>query len=232
MMLLAIISSVAWFVFEYLNFFILENWYYPNDKVFTTYGNYVWYLTSYTIIFPATFEFYHLFETIPWLKDKYAYGPKITFSKTFKTFILLFGILSSILMGLYPQEFFFTIWLNPAMIMGAMLGLLGFENLFTQLKNGNWTKMLLVAISMLSIAFIWEFINWGSGFFNSDQQINASYWKYSIPYIGLIQLPFSEMPILGYFGYIPYAWICWIQWNVAANLFGFDADVSLDNELN
>jgi len=227
--LLAIISSVGWFIFEYLNFFILENWYYPNNQVFTVYGNYVWYMVSYTVIFPFIFEFYYLFKTIPWLKDKYSYGPKISISQNQKIFFLLTGIVLSCVMGLFPHQLFFTVWLNPVIIMGAMLGLLGLWNVFTPLKHDDWSKLILIA--MLLSGLIWEFNNFGSEKFYDYKPINPSYWKYSIPYVNYIHLPFSEMPILGYFGYIPYGWACWIQWSLSANLFGFDESIIL-NEKN
>ncbi len=228
--LLAIISSVGWFIFEYLNFFILENWYYPNNQVFTVYGNYVWYMASYTIIFPIIFEFYHLFETIPSLKYKYAFGPKIEVSQTVKFIILLTGIALSLLMGLYPHQMFFTVWLNPVIIIGAMLGILGFSNVFTPIKHGDWSKLMLIGIAMLVSGLIWECINFGSEKLYDYKPLNASYWKYSIPYVNYVHLPFSEMPILGYFGYIPYAWICWLQWILAAKLFGFNDSISLEDK--
>ncbi|KWX87471.1 small-conductance mechanosensitive channel, partial [Paenibacillus riograndensis] len=33
MQLLAVLSCFSWFAFEFLNFFVIENWYYPNKKV-------------------------------------------------------------------------------------------------------------------------------------------------------------------------------------------------------
>lgn len=63
MKLLAAISSFSWFVFEYLNFFVLENWYYPNNEIFTNFGNITWQLASYTTVLPAIFEWYWLLRT-------------------------------------------------------------------------------------------------------------------------------------------------------------------------
>lgn len=225
--LLAIVSSVGWFVFEYLNFFILENWYYPNNEVFTVYGNYVWYMASYTIIFPQVFEIYNLFETVPYMRDKYSFGPKIKFSRTVKLIILVIGVISSLLMGLFPNQLFFTVWTNPVLIMAAMLGLLGIWNVFSPIKDGDWSKLILIGIAMVICGLMWEFVNFGSEKFYNYRPINPSYWKYAVPYVNKIHLPFSEMPILGYFGYIPYGWICWIQWSLAAKLFSFDENISI-----
>lgn len=226
--LLALISSVGWFIFEYLNFFILENWYYADSKVFSVYGNFAWYMLCYTIIFPINFEIYHILETIPGLKDRYSYGPKLQFSKNFLLFILIIGIVLSFLMGMYPHQLFLTVWVSPVFIMAAMLGLMGMWNVITPLKNGDWSKLILVGIAMLLGGLIWECINHGSEKLYNYKPLNPSYWKYSIPYVNYIHLPFSEMPILGYIGYIPYAWICWLQWSLAANLFEFDESINLD----
>lgn len=38
------------------------------------------------------------------------------------------------------------------------------------------------------------------------------------------------MPILGYFGYIPYGWVCWFQWSLASKLFGFDDNISIQDK--
>lgn len=227
--LLAVISSVGWFIFEYLNFFILENWYYPNNKIFTTYGNYVWYMASYTIIFPQVFEIYNLFETIPSIRDKYKFGPKINFSKLMLIITLIIGIVCSFIMGLFPNQLFFTVWTNPVLIIASILGLLGISNIFSPIKNGDWSKLLLIGISMIICGLMWEFVNFGSEKFYNYQPLNPSYWKYAVPYVNKIRLPFSEMPILGYFGYIPYGWVCWLQWILSAKLFGFDENISVQN---
>lgn len=227
MFLLAVISSLGWFLFEYLDFFVLANWYYPNNHIFTTYGNYVWFMSSYTIIFPQIFELYHLFLTFPKLKNRWAKGPVIQYNKKRYIITLLIGITLSVLMGLFPFQLFFTIWINPVLIIFAILSLLKIPTLFTPVREGNWSKIMLIGIAMVVSGLLWEFINFGSELFYNYSPVNPSYWKYSIPYVNKIHLPFSEMPVLGYFGYIPYAWICWLQWTLASKLFGFDEDLNI-----
>lgn len=228
--LLATFSSIGWFIFEYLNFFILENWYYPNNHIFTVYGNYVWYMASYTIIFPQVFEIYNLFETIPSIRDKYKFGPKLKFSKFIMIIILIIGIIFSFLLGLFPYQLFFTVWTNPVLIIASILGLLGIYNIFSPIKNGDWSQLILIGIAMIICGLMWEFVNFGSEKFYNYRPLNPSYWKYAVPYVNKIHLPFSEMPILGYFGYIPYGWVCWLQWSLASKLFGFDDNISIQDK--
>jgi len=44
------------------------------------------------------------------------------------------------------------------------------------------------------MGFFWEFWNYLSPFVK---------WKYNVPYVGFLKI--FEMPILGYFGYLPFA---------------------------
>jgi hypothetical protein len=229
LLLLAVISSGGWFMFEYLDYFVLGNWYYP-DTIFTPYGNIVWFLACYTGIFPQLFEYYHLFQTVPKLADRYSRGPKIRVPRWGWGLVLLVGLAGSFLMGLFPFEFFLTIWTNPVFILWAALGFAGLWTVFTPLETGNWSPLLLTGIAMVVSGLGWELVNFGSEFFFHYRPVNPSYWMYSVPYVNSVHLPFSQMPILGYMGYIPYAWICWLQWVLAARLFGFSPSLELKQE--
>lgn len=227
--LLAVISSLGWFLFEYLDYFILQNWYYPNNEIFSVYGNSVWFMFSYTIIFPQIFELYHLFLTIPGLKNRWANGPIIKRTKGSVFFLIILGVVVSVVMGYFPFQLFCTVWINPVLIMAGILSLLKIPTLFSPMRNGDWTKPMLIAIAMFVSGLLWEFFNYGSELFNDPVSINPSFWKYSIPYVNDVKLPFSEMPVLGYWGYIPYGWVCWLQWSLSSKLFGFNENLSLES---
>ncbi|MCL6603213.1 MAG: hypothetical protein K6T94_10090 [Paenibacillus sp.] len=76
MQLLAVVSCFSWFAFEFLNFFVMENWYYPNNQVFSNFGNVFWFLLSYTTVLPAIIEWYMLLRTCSLFRDRYRNGPK------------------------------------------------------------------------------------------------------------------------------------------------------------
>lgn len=227
--LLSVISSIGWFLFEYLDYFILQNWYYPNNKIFSDYGNTVWFMCSYTIIFPQIFELYHLFLTFPTLKNRWANGPVIRKTRGSVLLLIILGCVLSVVMGYFPFQLFCTVWINPVLIMAGFLSILKIPTLFSPMRNGDWTKTMLIAIAMFVSGILWEFFNYGSEVFNAPASINPSFWKYSIPYVNDIKLPFSEMPVLGYWGYIPYGWVCWLQWSLSSKLFGFDENLNLHN---
>jgi hypothetical protein len=55
---------------------------------------------------------------------------------------------------------------------------------------------------------------------------NPNYWIYDIPFVNVIHV-FSEMPLLGYFGYLPFGILVWVVFVWAGALFGFDASLEL-----
>jgi hypothetical protein len=229
MKLLGVASCFSWFVFEYQNFFVLGNWYYPNNEVFTNFGNISWQLLSYTTVLPAIFQWYHLLRTFPSVREKYAHGPVINFSNPVQYAFFFIGLVSVFLMGVFPYELFWMLWVSlipvlvPVMIIGK------YWTPLTEIgKKGDWSPMVLIAIATFLNGFFWEFWNFGSEWFHNDAPTNPNYWKYSVPYLDKIHI-FSEMPILGYFGYMLFGIVCWVLWLTVAYLLDFDPAIDIDN---
>lgn len=226
MQLLAIVSCFSWFAFEYLNFFVMENWYYPNKDVFSNFGNIFWFALSYTTVLPAIIEWYLLLQTFPSLKKRYSNGPKIHLNKPLLIAFYIVGLILAFAMGYFPFELFFVLWVALVPMLSAAMGLIGFWTPFTSIKNGNWSPLLLIAIATVANGFFWEMWNFGSEWFNQGIPVNPNYWKYSVPYLDKIHI-FSEMPILGYFGYLFFGVNCWIIWLTGAYVFKFDPNFEI-----
>ncbi len=231
MKLLAVVSSVCWFLFEFLNFFVLENWYYPNNQVFSNFGNIGWQLLSYSTVLPTIFEIYLLLRTFKYLDEKYKYGIKINLSNPIlQWFVLLIGLGLVFTMGFFPFELFWVLWVAFIPVLVPAMNLKGFWNLFTPITlKGDYSFVVLVALSGLINGFFWEFWNFGSEWFHDYAPTNPNYWKYSIPYLDKYHI-FSEMPLLGYLGYLCFGIVCWVQWLAVAYIFNFDPTISLNNE--
>lgn len=223
MQLLAVVSCFSWFAFEYLNFFVIENWYYPNNQVFSNFGNIFWFSLSYTTVLPAIFEWYMLLKTFSSIRNRYSYGPKFTLSKKILIIYYILGMFLAFGMGYYPYILFWVLWVALVPLLSAAMALTGFWTPFTPIKDGNWTPMTLIGIATLINGFFWELWNFGSEWFHNDLPTNPNYWKYSVPYLDKIHI-FSEMPILGYCGYLFFGINCWIIWLIAAYIFDFDYD--------
>lgn len=219
---LVLMSIVGWFFFEWLNWFVMENWVYPNSPaIFNQAQAYFWFALTYTCVWPAIFEWYTLLRTFPSLTARWASGPRIDFGRGAMVLGLLIGTAAGFLAGLFPYPLFFTVWLGSLLMLPAAMALLGYWTPFAPLAQGNWTPAILMALAGLGNGLFWEFWNHGSNAFIPGR--NPNFWVYDIPYVNVIHL-FSEMPLLGYFGYLPFGLQCWVWWLLAAHLLNLDPD--------
>jgi hypothetical protein len=222
--LLALIamSIVGWYFFEWLNWFVLENWVYPNSpSLFSEAQAYFWFTLTYTCVWPAIFEWYTLFRTFPSLTQRWSRGPVLALSRPLLLLALVAGALTGVLVGIFPYALFFTVWLGSLLVLPAAMGLLGYWTPLTPIARGNWTPLALIALAGLANGLFWEFWNHGSNVFLPGR--NPNFWVYDIPYVNVIHL-FSEMPLLGYFGYMPFGVQCWVWWLVAAHVLELNPD--------
>ncbi|MDH4199441.1 MAG: small-conductance mechanosensitive channel [Spirochaetia bacterium] len=217
------VSSVAWFSFEYLNFFYVELWYYPVKSLMTDFGFVFWYLLSFTVVWPGIFEFYTLLRTFKSLRLRYKFGPKIHFSKTVQIFLLIAGFAIAFLSGLYPHQFFWGLWIYPLLVSATALSVAGYPNIFSSIKSGNWSYVVLIGLASLGNGFFYELWNEGSNMFHSTLPDNPNFWRYSVPYVDVIHI-FSQMPLLGYFGYIGFGSIMWSIWLIFAHVLDFSPE--------
>ncbi len=227
MKLLAVVSCMSWFSFEFLNFFVLENWYYPNNEVFSNFGNIVLFAASYTTVLPAIFEWYSLLRTVPSLDARYSRGPRVALPKWALWIAYILAGALSFGMGYFPFLLFWGVWVALIPLLGSALSIAGYWTPMSDISgSGDWSRVSLVGLATLCNGFFWELWNFGSEWFHNDIPTNPNYWKYSVPYVDVIHI-FSEMPLLGYFGYILFGVNCWILWLIAAYLFNFSPDIDV-----
>lgn len=222
MVWLALTSAAGWWAFEWLNYFVLENWTYPNSPSLFTQGQAVfWFTLTYTCVFPAIFEFYTLLRTVPALKARWADGPVIAPSAKLVWLVLAAGSVGAFCVGYFPYPLFFVVWLASLLIIPEAMALVGLWTPFTPLAKGNWAPMVLCALASLCTGFFWEFWNHGSNVWHPG--CNPNFWRYDVPYVNVV-VGFTEMPFLGYFGYLPFGVQCWVWWLVLAHLLGLPID--------
>jgi hypothetical protein len=215
----AVVSLVGWTYFEYFDYFALGDWYYPNSTMPQLSHSTIvlLFLTAYTTVWPAIFEWYTLLNTVPRLVARYSSGPKVVIAGG----PLLWGGLFLIFaLVFYPYPLFWVLWVGPLMIFSGQLLRKSIWNPFTAMAQGNWAPVLLMALATLSNGLVWEMWNWGSAH-PTNPVTNPNYWVYNIPYVNVIHI-FSEMPLLGYMGYMPFGILAWAMFIWLGNLFGFD----------
>lgn len=217
------VSVVGWFFFEYLDYFALGNWYYPNSTMpqLSHAAIVALFLVAYTTVWPAVFEWYTLLNTFPKFVARYAGGPRITLPGG----LLLWGGLAlMVAMVFFPYPFFWALWIGTLAVFAGSLIRLGIPTPFSDMARGNWSPMILMALSSLFNGFFWELWNWGSMHPAALPVTNPNYWMYDVPYVNVIHL-FAEMPLLGYLGYMPFGLLVWAMFIWAGGVFGFDTDL-------
>ncbi|MCB5206589.1 mechanosensitive ion channel protein MscS [Methylovorus mays] len=221
----AFVSVFGWLFFEYYDYFVLGNWYYPNGTMPELSHAMIvaLFLIAYTTVWPAIFEWYTLLKTCPKLANRYSNGPKLPLPGNL---MMLAGYISIFAMVFLPYPLFWVVWIGPLVILSGQLIRKQVSSPFTALAQGNWNPLLLVALASLFNGFFWEIWNYGSAHPMPELQTNPNYWIYEIPYVNVIHI-FAEMPLLGYFGYLPFGVLVWVVFIWAGQLFGFNTDIEL-----
>jgi hypothetical protein len=98
--------------------------------------------------------------------------------------------------GIWPNLLYPFLWLSPLIIVIGLQRIWGEKTLLEDIRNGNWSPVVLPGLAGLICGFFWELWNYYS----------LAHWKYSIPHVQAVQI--FEMPLLGYFGYFPFGITC------------------------
>jgi hypothetical protein len=104
------------------------------------------------------------------------------------------GLAATGLVFALPDMFFPLVWVGPFLILDAAVGYVRGQSLVAQAAAGRWQTLAAVAGAGLACRTLWELWNFWA----------APKWVYDLPYLGYAKI--FEMPILGYLGYIPFAW--------------------------
>ena len=221
----AVVSVAGWYYFEYANYFVLGNWYYPNGHMpeLSQATIVALFLIAYTTVWPAIFEWYTLLATFPRLAARYSNGPKLALPGGL---LVAGGLLSIAAMVFYPLPLFWVVWIGPMAVIAGQMVRLGIWTPFSAMAQGNWAPAVLVALASLFNGILWEFWNFGSAHPIALPATNPNYWIYDIPFVNVIHI-YAEMPLLGYAGYLPFGILVWVVFLWAGGLFGFDASLDL-----
>lgn len=229
---IAFASILGWMIFEYFNFFVDDNWYYPQGKQLAASEFLCFSMLASTAVFPISFEFYSLFNTFEGFKKKYSNGPKIVLPNWFKNALFAICFLIMFAISYFPDVLFFTVWLCPLVLLALMLNRFNIWSPFTPIKDGNWSPLLLIALSWVVAGLFVECWNYFSATHVGEAIIteNTLYWAYSVPYVNTLHL--FEMPLLGYLGYLPYGVYAGIWWITFAFLLNIPTQFSEDGHDN
>ena len=194
---LFIVSALFWWTFEYLNRFV-QNWYYVGIEDLSP-GKYVLFATlSFSTVLPAVLGTCELLETFPCFSAGLHEYKKINtkYPKATAMLFLMFAAVGLFGIGIFPNYLYPLLWISPLFIISSIQVFAGVETIFTPLRQGNWSRIFLLAVSSLICGFFWEMWNCFS----------YAKWIYSIPFVETLHI--FEMPLLGYAGYLSFGLEC------------------------
>lgn len=213
MIAIGIAAMGGWMIFEYLNFFVDDNWFYPNggsipDDEFLLYA-----IIGSSGLIPVIFVIYRILNTFPSIKNKYSQGPKFSLTNWQVNLIMVIFLIGLTIISFFPDQLFGLLWIAPMALLAIGLRKIGLWSPFTEIKNGNWSPFFKYSLTYLIYGVSLECINYFSAQHPANEALithTPAYWVYSIPYVNFWHL--FEMPILGFLGYLPFGLYCSVYW--------------------
>lgn len=210
MFAMGMLSISGWLIFEYFNFFIQLNWYYPNAKSMHHDEFLLYAIIGSSAFIPMAFEWYHLLRTIPAVNTRYRFGKKVKYSLVTRIILLIIAFVLLFSMVFAPNSLFYAFWLSPLTIIIIVLGMLEIWTPFQPIKErGDWTSLLVFApvwiLQGICVEW-WNYLSYEHAL--ESPTYNPGYWDYCIPYVNFAHV--FNMPLLGYLGYVPFSLYCFI----------------------
>ncbi len=223
------VSAAFWWFFEYLNRFV-QNWTYEGVQYFSPLVYFLFATAAFSTVLPAvmsTNELLHAWGLASRADDRAPPTPR----GGWRIALFAISLVALLFLGLAPNYLYPFLWLAPlglivfvqplnkpiqnpkSKIQNQQLG--ARESLTSQNPSSpscdfqpleNFHRifptvgtLLRLSVAALICGFFWELWNWHS----------LARWIYHVPFVQTLHL--FEMPLLGYFGYLPFGWECaWI----------------------
>lgn len=186
------VSAPAWWLFEVINW-RTRNWEYLGADKFSELEYFLLSTISFSTVMPAVFEAAEWIRTFSWI-NRYSCGRRVRPTPAVRLGFLLAGlVMLSLTLG-WPKYFYPLVWGSVFLILESMNIWLGRHHLLEYLQHGDWRPVIALSMGSLLCGFFWEMWNF----------LAFPKWIYHTP--GAEFLHLFEMPLLGYLGYLPFAW--------------------------
>lgn len=211
---LAIVSIPLWVVFEGYNL-LIKNWYYINlpENLVVRYFGYAW---AFATISPGIFQTAELVSVVrnprmrlalsgPHARGKLVAGSPVSidhghFSRADRAMIAI-GAAMLLLPIVWPSPYFAApVFLGFIFVLDPLNARAGDESLLRDWRSGNHDRVINLLVAGFICGGLWEFWNFWA----------RAKWIYTVPILGDIKI--FEMPVLGYFGFPPFALECFTMY--------------------
>ena len=202
--LLFALSAAIWWIFEGLNNFVL-NWHYIISADYSVLQMIVESTICFSTVMPAVFETTELVSTFDWVA-RLSRQRRCNLSPKFLWAVMYLGAFGFAALVLVPRYAFPLTWVWLVLIIDPLNHLRGRVSLIGQAVRGDYRVIVALALGVLICGFFWEMWNYGS----------FPKWYYTVPFFDWAHI--FEMPLLGYLGYIPFAWELYAVYQLACGI--------------
>ena len=190
-------SVLFWMIFEGFNVY-LGNWHYENIHP-QTWVRWTGYFISFSTVLPALFETTELIESLGVFRSLRI--KPVPFPARRHLVFTVLGVIFIFLPLFCPTYFFALTWLGFFFLFEPLLYARGGRSLMRDLENGKPQTIVSLLVSGLVCGIFWEFWNYWA----------TVKWVYTVPFVGRLKI--FEMPILGFFGFMPFAVESFVMYN-------------------
>lgn len=204
--LIALLSVPLWLIFELYNL-RLANWMYVGvpENFLARYFGYAW---SFATITPGIFATADLFQSFGW----FSRAPERKLKLRTLDWMTLAGGLLLVLPVVLPKEvgayLFALVWLGFVLLLDPINCRLRLPSLLGDWVTGRRARLYSLLLSGWVCGWLWEFWNYWA----------AAKWLYIFPMFQ--EWKIFEMPIPGFFGFLPFALECFAMYVTATWLLG------------
>lgn len=196
---LAAVSIPLWLVFEAYNL-LIRNWYYINlpENLVVRYFGYAW---AFATISPGIFQTAELVAVLRSRRPR-TFRPS-TGDRRRSTDYLMIAIGCAMLLWpiVFPSPYLAApVFLGFVFLLDPINARGGDESLVGDFRHGIYDRFINLLIGGFICGGLWEFWNFWA----------RAKWIYTVPILGDIKI--FEMPVLGYFGFPPFALECFAMY--------------------
>lgn len=205
---LAIVSIPLWLIFEGYNL-LIRNWHYINlpQNPLVRYAGYAW---AFATISPGIFQ---TAEFVAVLRGRSGSRPSASSNDALirlsvvDCLVIASGAAMLALPLIWPSPYLAApVFLGFVFLLDPLNARAGDESLFRDIRCGSYDRLINLLAGGFICGGLWEFWNYWA----------QAKWIYTVPIVGDIKI--FEMPVLGYFGFPPFAIECFAMYVFARRL--------------
>jgi hypothetical protein len=211
--LLFIISSPVWWLFEWMNV-RTEYWEYTSIEYFNRFEYIIFCSLNFSVVIPAIFATAEWIGTFDFTK-RFIYFFKAVSTASSRWVFFTLGWVLLALTFIEPAYSMAFIWMALFFILDPVNYWLGFKSIISETAMRNWKTVVSLWIGASITGFFWEMWN-----FYSEPK-----WVYHIPFVDFGYI--FEMPVLGYLGYLPFALELYAMYYFITGILKLKSDIPL-----